>query len=528
MPTLTDPIVSPLAGVSLSAFGAKARFVVLEEVPPPSGFEGAWCFLREGAKVAEEPWADERELATTSALIILMSAPSEACMALLRSLATHFREHPLESPPVLLVPMGPAASLPEMQPWLDKMLGEFVVDEIITGAPTGFALAFAVQAKLQSLAQKLDRLQEDLELRAMQADQKEHILATLEFARWQYLRARLFHAIPPTRSDVEDSEAQTVGGYRLGHKVSRGAFGMVKVAKRGELAAAQNAPLVGMLTVDKHESVRGLNDMKTINSFLNTMERLRRNQHPNISCLVEVFSSPTHLYVAMELSGPRTLFSRLCLRDFPGNGGTRLPILSSGLQSLMSQICAGVCHLHLVADVCHRDIKPENISVREHASGHVDAKLFGFELAAVQPGGQTCRRICGTMPFTAPEMLLAGREGYDGKAADMWSLGVLLAEIACGLRAFERALPEIGPSCAKPSKTAGTPHRRSAPPAKIAKQVQDALRGPEFVSRLLDGAVPEASALTWLKPVVTGLLTVDHTQRLDAAELEPRVPKGGR
>eukprot|EP00429_Kryptoperidinium_foliaceum_P032208 CAMPEP_0176140202 /NCGR_PEP_ID=MMETSP0120_2-20121206/71259_1 /TAXON_ID=160619 /ORGANISM="Kryptoperidinium foliaceum, Strain CCMP 1326" /LENGTH=204 /DNA_ID=CAMNT_0017476251 /DNA_START=68 /DNA_END=679 /DNA_ORIENTATION=+ len=193
---------------------------------------------------------------------------------------------------------------------------------------------------------------------------------------------------------------------------------------------APPAICTGMLVVDKHKSVRSFGVLMVINAFLGVMERLNRMPHPNVTRLMQSYSSPTHLYLCLHLAGPQTLFTRLSQRDTPTAGLPPHALPSAGMQSIAAQISAAICHLHIEADVCHRDIKPENVSVSEGEGGRMHVRLFGFELSVVQPKGETCK----TMPFVAPEVILAGKQGHDGKAADMWSLGILLLEIACGLR----------------------------------------------------------------------------------------------
>lgn len=91
-----------------------------------------------------------------------------------------------------------------------------------------------------------------------------------------------------------------------------------------------------------------------------------------------------------------------------------------------------------------------------------------------------------------------------GKAADMWSLGVLLLEVACGLRSVERALP---PLSAAPAGRKGGPMRHAPPPATVAQELQAMFRRPQFLSGLLARAMPEAAALQpWLDSAVRGLL----------------------
>ncbi len=93
--------------------------------------------------------------------------------------------------------------------------------------------------------------------------------------------------------------------------------------------------------------------------------------------------------------------------------------------------------------VCHRDVKPENILVTEPPDAEPLVKLTDFDLAVAQAPGERCRRPCGTMPFTAPEVVL--EQSYCGFAADVWSMAVVVLEVQCGLHVLESAtgLPRV-------------------------------------------------------------------------------------
>lgn len=82
---------------------------------------------------------------------------------------------------------------------------------------------------------------------------------------------------------------------------------------------------------------------------------------------------------------------------------------------------------------CHRDLKPENVMM-DHSK---KVKLIDFGFAAQIPDLKTkqLQTCCGSDAYAAPEVLR--QDEYDGQAADVWSLGVLLYAILCGALPFD-------------------------------------------------------------------------------------------
>jgi serine/threonine-protein kinase len=169
--------------------------------------------------------------------------------------------------------------------------------------------------------------------------------------------------------------------------------------------------------------------------------------HPCIITVHEIGSADGVHFIATEFVDGETLRQRLA----------RGPVTVDELLDVGIRTAEALAVAH-DAGIVHRDIKPENIMVRR--DGYVKVLDFGLaKLVDSQAGGASTLatepgRLMGTVAYMSPEQLHA--LDVDART-DLWSLGVVLFELATGERPFaaptsagtvaailEHELPPIG------------------------------------------------------------------------------------
>ncbi len=150
--------------------------------------------------------------------------------------------------------------------------------------------------------------------------------------------------------------------------------------------------------------------------------------HPNIVTIYEVGELSGRRFLAMELVEGQSLTSYI---------GRRLGL--EEVARIGAQLARALSVAH-ASGIVHRDIKPENIMVR--GDGYV--KLLDFGLARLAPRPSTAsavtqsRTILGTPRYMSPEQ---ARGDAATAASDVFSLGVVVFELASGAHPFGAASP---------------------------------------------------------------------------------------
>merc|ERR1711936_1301543 len=128
------------------------------------------------------------------------------------------------------------------------------------------------------------------------------------------------------------------------------------------------------------------------------------------------------LLVVMEIMEGGELFNRI---------QEKKSFTEKEAAEIVKDICIAVKFLHDM-NVAHRDLKPENLLYSSKDNLGV-LKLTDFGFAKETHIRDTLQTPCYTPYYVAPEVL--GPEKYD-KSCDIWSLGVIMYILLCGLPPF--------------------------------------------------------------------------------------------
>lgn len=142
----------------------------------------------------------------------------------------------------------------------------------------------------------------------------------------------------------------------------------------------------------------------------NELEIMKILDHPNIIKLSHVLKTTEHIYLVLEYASGGDLASRIREVD-------HIPELE--VRHIFTQMTFAVKYCH-ENDIVHRDIKPENILM----DAMKNVKLCDFGLAVNVSAEPESAVFCGTLRYCAPELFSC--HGYDTRALDIWSMGVVL------------------------------------------------------------------------------------------------------
>ena len=222
-----------------------------------------------------------------------------------------------------------------------------------------------------------------------------------------------------------------VGRYRLGREIGRGGMGVVFEATPAEPRADGQDRRVALKVVHRHLSHR----LGFLERFLREASIGSRVRHPNV---VHTLDAGVH-----EGADGRELpflvmehVEGASLGELATRLGGRIP--EPLLRHLARQIAEGLESIH-AEGIVHRDLKPSNVMVTDdHLVRIMDLGVARLQDASDQVS--STGQFVGSVRYAAPEQFHAGRQPV-GPAADLYSLGVTLYELATGRHPFDTASP---------------------------------------------------------------------------------------
>ncbi|HUP62990.1 MAG TPA: protein kinase [Thermoanaerobaculia bacterium] len=218
----------------------------------------------------------------------------------------------------------------------------------------------------------------------------------------------------------EASVPEQLGHYRIVSPLGAGGMGEVYLATDTRLNRSVAIKILPpSTTADEGAQQRMLREARMVATI----------EHPNVCTIYEIGTDHERPYIAMQYIQGETLGDRM----------RRGALTLAETIDIAGQITAALTEAH-ARGVVHRDIKPGNIMIS--SSGIVKVLDFGLAKSFLRDQNDatevvisTAGLIVGTTPYMSPEQLRA--EPLDGRS-DIFSLGVVLYEIAAGKRPFDR------------------------------------------------------------------------------------------
>lgn len=229
---------------------------------------------------------------------------------------------------------------------------------------------------------------------------------------WQSAH-RIFDELPQLDEDlpVLPDVGCEMGPCVLTQHLGSGGFSQVFAAANLETGETE-----ALKAVDKDK----MPELCHVSNLWKEIRVLKRLHHNNIVEFRGVLHGPCHIFLRMEMPGSLNIWKAMKL------AGGRFNL--SAARGFQAQIAQAIAHCHSL-EIVHRDLKPENVAITDDLR---TVKVLDFG-SGVQSDRQ-CWDKAGTMPFMSPQVLLASAENpYEPMPCDIWSMGVLLVEMLCGL-----------------------------------------------------------------------------------------------
>ncbi|KAK4264246.1 hypothetical protein QN277_025453 [Acacia crassicarpa] len=201
--------------------------------------------------------------------------------------------------------------------------------------------------------------------------------------------------------------------YILGRELGRGEFGITHLCTDRE---TKEALACKSISKRKLRTAVDIEDVRREVAIMSTLP-----DHPNIVKLKATYEDKENVHLVMELCEGGELFDRIVARGH----------YSERAAATVARTIAEVVRMCHANGVMHRDLKPENFLFANKKENSV-LKAIDFGLSVFFKPGERFSEIVGSPYYMAPEVL---RRNY-GPEVDVWSAGVILYILLCGVPPF--------------------------------------------------------------------------------------------
>ncbi|KAL2327028.1 hypothetical protein Fmac_020455 [Flemingia macrophylla] len=213
---------------------------------------------------------------------------------------------------------------------------------------------------------------------------------------------------------LEDPTGRDIGvRYEMGRELGRGEFGVTYLCRDKETKEE-----LACKSISK-KKLRTAIDVEDVRREVQIMRHLP--PHPNVVSFKEAYEDDHAVHLVMELCEGGELFDRIVAR------GHYTERAAASVTRTIVQVVQ-MCHKH---GVMHRDLKPENF-LFANKKETAPLKAIDFGLSVFFKPGERFNEIVGSPYYMAPEVL---KRNY-GPEVDIWSAGVILYILLCGIPPF--------------------------------------------------------------------------------------------
>ncbi|CAA7043285.1 unnamed protein product [Microthlaspi erraticum] len=201
--------------------------------------------------------------------------------------------------------------------------------------------------------------------------------------------------------------------YILGRELGRGEFGITYLCTDRETREA-----LACKSISKRK-LRTAVDVEDVRREVTIMSTIP--DHPNVVKLKATYEDNENVHLVMELCEGGELFDRIVAR------GHYTERAAATVARTIAEVVK-MCHIN---GVMHRDLKPENF-LFANKKENSPLKAIDFGLSVLFKPGERFTEIVGSPYYMAPEVL---KRNY-GPEVDVWSAGVILYILLCGVPPF--------------------------------------------------------------------------------------------